>query len=401
MQVIKQEKFNKKLSELFEYEFKAQEEGLYIIEIGARARSEKQIGPNETDDDDLRIEIDSRNFPKLNNAQRYLDSEASFSGGKLRNLKEIIYFLIYFSKGSHTLRFIPDRNPILEDLSIKFTGNKISDINLEINQQAENGDRRPWITFVLVNLPLKFLRAEATTKWRLQDSDDLKLIIDNKIQENKFSIFHKNWLWSGSVFKKLFQSETQIKTIKTNFSSGLRYIEFWADRMPVLHRINFDFGLSTKRIPDVYDPEWTGNFNDDSEQIILARLILGEAEDQSREAKIWVGDSVLNRIKNKAWPNIVHEVILQSGQFDPFKSNDSNFYKIIDPLQNANQPRLEAWRESYEIANSLLSGEILNSTTVTHFHGRGVSKDWFINNVVPNGKFLKQIDDTYFYWSPN
>ncbi|MBI4653103.1 hypothetical protein HY750_02515 [Candidatus Kuenenbacteria bacterium] len=246
MQIIKQEKFNKKILEVFDYEFEVQEEGLYIIEISARARSQKQIGLNKTDDDDLRIEIDGRKFSKLDKKEGYFNSPASFSGGKLHNLKKIIYFLIYFSKSKHFIKFIPDKNPFLEEMSIKLTGDKISDINLDINQQAEDGDRRPWTTFILVNLPLKSLCVEATTKWRLKDSDDLKLIINNKIQENKLSLFHKNWLWAGSIFKKLFQNETQSKTIKIDLQLGLHYIEFWADKMPVLYKINLDFGSPTQ-----------------------------------------------------------------------------------------------------------------------------------------------------------
>jgi len=34
-------------------------------------------------------------------------------------------------------------------------------------------------------------------------------------------------------------------------------------------------------------------------------------------------------------------------------------------------------------------------------NGKGVTRKWFEKNVVPNGKFLKKIGDTYFYWSPN
>lgn len=65
-----------------------------------------------------------------------------------------------------------------------------------------------------------------------------------------------------------------------------------------------------KKIPSVDDPEWTGDFNDDTEQIILARMILGEAENQKEETKIGVGFSVLNRIgKNKkSWGNNIHSV---------------------------------------------------------------------------------------------
>lgn len=158
---------------------------------------------------------------------------------------------------------------------------------------------------------------------------------------------------------------------------------------------------SQKRIPTVEDPKWTGNFRDDPDDILLARLIFGEGENQSREAKVWIGSSVLNRVRAKAWPNTLHEVILQKGQYDPFKKKDKNFKKIIDPLAKAGKPRQRAWRESCDVASRLVSGRIPNSTAATHFHGKGITRAWFEAHIVPNGKFLRKIGDTFFYWSPN
>jgi hypothetical protein len=90
-----------------------------------------------------------------------------------------------------------------------------------------------------------------------------------------------------------------------------------------------------KRTPSAINPRLTGDFREDPEDIILARLIFGEAEDQSREAKIWIGGSVFNRVKAKAWPYTIQDVVLQKGQYDPFKKTDRNFKKIIDPLAGA------------------------------------------------------------------
>ena len=39
-------------------------------------------------------------------------------------------------------------------------------------------------TFVFVDLPLKSLSADITTRWHFWDGDDVKLIIDNEIQKN-------------------------------------------------------------------------------------------------------------------------------------------------------------------------------------------------------------------------
>lgn len=50
------------LKERKEIPFAIDMEGIYLIKVEARARSEKQL--SGTDDEDLRIEIDKRKFPQ-------------------------------------------------------------------------------------------------------------------------------------------------------------------------------------------------------------------------------------------------------------------------------------------------------------------------------------------------
>jgi len=61
----------------------------------------------------------------------------------------------------------------------------------------------------------------------------------------------------------------------------------------------------------------------------------------------------------------------------------------------------KSWYECYEIARDVISGKIDNPTMATHFVAGRDYKEWFEKNVVPKGKFLKKIGNTYFYWSPN
>lgn len=279
------------------------------------------------------------------------------------------------------------------------------------NQQAEDGDRRPWLTIALVNLPLKNIDLDATAKGRWGDSDDLKLIIDSNIKLNpsKLAILRRDWLISGSLLKKLLRNERQQFAFEEDLPSGAHYIELWVDRMPRVHRLVLDFGNVElepdelpKRVPTVEDPKWTGDFGDDNQAILLARLIFGEAEGESQETKIWVGASVINRLNAQTWwGDTLHEVILKEGQYDPFKKDDPVFKKITDPLNTEQKFQKEAWLQSYDIAKALLSGDVLIPTEATHFHGIGVNREWFLENVVPNGRFLEQVGNTHFYWSPN
>ena len=143
---------------------------------------------------------------------------------------------------------------------------------------------------------------------------------------------------------------------------------------------------------------------DDPEAILLARLIFGEARGEPREGKIWVGGSVLNRRDaNSWWPHSIKEVILQPEQYDPVKPKDPNHKFFVDPLQSGVPADLASWRECYQIAVDIISGELSNPTTATHFHGETsqFTTEEYLRKVVPKGKFLKKIGKTYFYWSPN
>lgn len=171
--------------------------------------------------------------------------------------------------------------------------------------------------------------------------------------------------------------------------------------MPIFNELNICVTMSN-RIPSVDDPKWTSDFYDDSEEMILARLVFGEARSQGEEAKIWVAKVVLNRKESKAWPDTIHDVILDSGQFDPFKPTDQkNFPRIINPL--GIQSEASAWEECYKIAERAVNGSLDFDTEATHFHSYTEPEDIkrFEQKIVPNGKFLKKIDDLYFYWSPN
>ena len=256
MKLIKEEKISKNLNSPSRYDFSVAGIGLYLIKVAARAKGEKQISHINSDDDDLRVEIDGRKFPKLENNQVYLGAPASFSGGQLHDLFKSVYFFVYLSDNRHSLALVPDGSPFVDSFSIWFIGDQLSHVDFGLNDRAEDGDRRPWLTFALVDLPLVNFVAESKTERRFPDSDDVKLIIDGEIKRNYRNGFRKLWFWVGAILK----GQAQLNIFQTGLASGLHYVEFWADRMPTLLNINFDFGQDTKRIPTVYDPKWNGNY---------------------------------------------------------------------------------------------------------------------------------------------
>ncbi|PJE57692.1 MAG: hypothetical protein COU82_00535 [Candidatus Portnoybacteria bacterium CG10_big_fil_rev_8_21_14_0_10_38_18] len=393
----------RKITQQYNHSFEVFKPGLVATFISARCRSRKQLNSNK--DEDLRVEINGLQFREIPPEKRtqLFNIPASWNGSKLRGLKKTIVFLTVLNKGEHIISLVSQDSAFMEDIKVEELVD-IQDLKFNLEEQAEDGDRRPWYTFVLIDLRLKTITAKVTTKYRWWDSDDVKIIIDGKVQKNKLSLFHRYWFWAGSLVKKLLKKETKEHTFEANLDQGIHYIEFWADKTPALHRVGLDLGkkVEFKHIPTVDDPKWTGNFWDDTEEMLLARLIYGEARNQPEEAKIWVAGAVINRVEtDKVWPNTIKEVILEPKQYDVFKPEDSNYPYVIDPLKDNKETDKIAWQECYKIAKDIISGKLENPTEATHFHGIGISKDWFLKNIVPQGKFLRKIGDIYFYWSPN
>ena len=136
------------------------------------------------------------------------------------------------------------------------------------------------------------------------------------------------------------------KTIVKKLPKGTHYIEFWADKTPTLHHIDFDLGdVSVKRIPTVEDSEWTGDFSDDPDQIILARALFGEARKTlvPDEARIAIGWVIKNRVESDGWGNSYSKVITKPLQFSAFNKNDPNRQYVENPLHTQTEVDLQAW----------------------------------------------------------
>ena len=215
--------------------------GVYLIKISAKARSEKQL--NGTDDEDLRIEIDHRKFPLLYNPERYFDSPAAFSGGSSKGLTKTVFYLLWLEIGNHTLSLIPDNSVTIIKLEIQ----KISDnydfdeLTIPCNLQAEDGDRRDWISFVLVDASLSSFATYLFLTRRFLDSDDAKIIIDGSVIKNHQNKRQKLWYFISS----LVAGEKQGHKFEMNLPIGLHYLELWADRMPKIDQIVF-YNISFK-----------------------------------------------------------------------------------------------------------------------------------------------------------
>lgn len=399
MELIKKEDINKKIKKEFQYLFSTEKEGVYVVIVSAKAQSwfqnlKKFI--SFFNDDNLALKINGTNFPKLSGERGEFDGEASWNGNKLKGLRQINCFVVFLKKGEQVFSFIAKGAPFLESIEI-FRVDK-NFISLDPSRyKVEDGNRRPWFNVLAGKVGIIAINAVASANIKInEDDDDLQIIINGIREPNNSLKAHQYWYWCGRILKGQLQNFS--KTV--NIKPGFNYIEFWADKMPEFKELKIRVTMSD-RIPTLNDPLWTGNFYDDSEEMILARLIFGEARSQSQEAKIWVASTVFNRIKSPTsswWPDTVHDVILQDQQYKSFNENNRNSSLVENPIKDPTQK--QSWEDCYRIAEEILAGKILIQSEVTHFHDIRQSQEDFMK-MIPDGKFLKRIDDLYFYWSPN
>lgn len=184
--------FPKRINNDDQIEFTVDELGVYAISITASCEKEH----------DLKVEIDEKQFreiPAVKNVQTY-NVPPAWNGVELKGLKKTVVFLLKLNKGKHTVKFFPKAEATLEDFKYEIIPD-CRKINFNLELQAQDGDRRPWIAFVLFDLPLGSVTAEASVSWHWFDGDDIKLIIDNEVQENPSSRRWKHWVWHASLLR--------------------------------------------------------------------------------------------------------------------------------------------------------------------------------------------------------
>jgi|GEM_PF-1362230 len=219
----------KKISGSLEYKFTTDKGGLHLIKIEAacQKRADLKVGIDE---------IKLREMPAKDKIQ-YWKIPPAWNGNELKGTSKIVVLIAELSSGEHILKFESKGEAELSaEPKINFFERK-SLITVLENIQSLKKNRQPWITAVLINLPLNFLDISATCQKRFLDSDDLKLVIDGEIQKHPGSLWWgKNWLWQG----RLSRGATQVKRIYKKLEKGVHYIELWADETPTLEKISFN-----------------------------------------------------------------------------------------------------------------------------------------------------------------
>lgn len=136
-----------------------------------------------------------------------------------------------------------------------------------------------------------------------------------------------------------------------------------APASPLEEKITPEMNLEPTTPPPNYK---VTDFSQDTDQVLLARMIWGEARGQSDLERVAVAYTAVNRANDgKKWNGeTVREAVLKPWQYSCFNSNDPNRDKLLDPQQYD----AESFRECLDIAGKVLSGEHSDPTNgATHY----------------------------------
>lgn len=227
----------KKIDGKYEYKFAIDKDGLYSITIEATCQKRN----------DLRVGIDEiklRELPAEDKIQDY-KIPPSWNGNELKGTPKTVVLILELLRGEHSLKFEAEGEAeLLAEPKINFLERE-SLVAVLKNIQSPKKNRQPWVTAVLINLPLKYLDISATCRKNFLDSDDLQLIIDGEIQKHPGSLWWgKKWLWQGRLSKGI----TETRRIYKKLDRGIHYIELWADVAPTIE--SFQLSLGAESMPE-------------------------------------------------------------------------------------------------------------------------------------------------------
>lgn len=138
-------------------------------------------------------------------------------------------------------------------------------------------------------------------------------------------------------------------------------------------------------LPDIDIP-----FAEQCELIVVAQLLLGEAEGEGLEGKIAVAHVVYNRAGDTAnrWPSDVRNVCLQKLQFSCFNAGSPRIKPMQDPRSHTTQ---DVWCDC--IAAAVIADCQLGNPVggANHYHERSIRLPRWATNAIPTAKVGRHI----------
>ncbi len=118
----------------------------------------------------------------------------------------------------------------------------------------------------------------------------------------------------------------------------------------------------------------TSDFSSDSDEVLLARMLFGEARNCSDLEKIAIGYTAINRANDgKKWNGeTVKEAILKPNQYSCFNDGDPNKEKLMNPYVDDK----EAFDKCLIVASNMLKDKYDDKNTgATHYYNPSGCKE--------------------------
>ena len=139
---------------------------------------------------------------------------------------------------------------------------------------------------------------------------------------------------------------------------------------------------------EILYPDRDKSFDKQSNIILLAMVIYGEARGEPIEGQVAIGNVIKNRLENKErFGGNWKEVILKKWQFSCFNENDPNRVKMLDP-------ELDIWEQCYVIADAIFFDHFRDNVSgANHYVNPKIAQPKWIEG----GKPVKVIGNHSFY----
>lgn len=140
--------FNRAITDQETWSFNVDADGVYLINVLARAKNWRQNIRRLFNDDDLGVWLDNYPFAELAGKKREFAGLGSWNGNKLANKEKAVVFILPLLRGQHQLRFWVDGAPFLQSIEIYQPGVDEQDIQLPLPTGVAAAD------IVFKNVPL-------------------------------------------------------------------------------------------------------------------------------------------------------------------------------------------------------------------------------------------------------
>ena len=180
-----------------------------------------------------------------------------------------------------------------------------------------------------------------------------KLIVESTLVSMIFACPEDTWSFNSSKKELKEPFKVKISATKRNYlGQSLKIIKKYPNNK-IYQYVPFDF-------------------SSDPDDILLARMIFGEMAGYSKEEKIAVAYTAINRKKIKTWMGkTLNEVILKELQYSCFNKDDFNRYKVMNPKKYGEVE----WKKSIDIARKVLSKKYRDPTNgATHYHHKSMDE---------------------------